>query len=128
MSQASEIRAFMGRATREQVSQVTRRLSLSVLTGVVLRTPVDTGRARGNWQTSVGVAIGGGETGILDKGGQDTVSRGQQSIARQQGYTPVIIQNNVPYISRLNDGHSKQAPAGYVEGVLASLGLGTGRG
>jgi len=125
---AQDIRAFMSRGTREEVSLVTRRLALGALSAVVLRTPVDTGRARGNWQTSVGVAIGGGETGTLDKGGQSTITQGAASIARQQGFTPIIIQNNVPYITALNDGHSKQAPAGYVEGALASLGLGTGRG
>ena len=128
MSEASRIRDFMVKGSREEVSLATRKLALGALTAVVLRTPVDTGRARGNWQTSVGVAIGGGETGSLDKSGTSTITQGAASIGRQQGYTPIIIQNNVPYITRLNDGHSKQAPAGYVEGALASLGLGTGRG
>ncbi|WP_201450287.1 hypothetical protein [Sphingobium yanoikuyae] len=28
------------------------------------------------------------------------------------------IQNSVPYISRLNDGHSQQAPAGFIEAAV----------
>lgn len=127
MSEASRIRQFMVRTTREQASLATRKLALQALSGVVMRTPVDTGRARGNWQVSVGVDPGSGETGVLDKGGHSVISAGAQSIARQRAFTPIIIQNNVPYITRLNDGHSKQAPAGYVESTLASLGLGVGR-
>lgn len=29
-----------------------------------------------------------------------------------------VVQNMVPYIGVLNDGHSKQAPAGFVENVI----------
>lgn len=36
------------------------------------------------------------------------------------GDTDVIIENKVPYIERLNEGHSKQAPAGFVEDVIDS--------
>lgn len=128
MSEAARISSFMARATRQQVSLVTRGLALQALGGVVLRTPVDTGRARGNWQVAIGVENVNGESGVLDKGGASTVTQGGATIARQQGFQKILIQNNVPYIGRLNDGHSKQAPAGYVEGTLASLGLGTGRG
>lgn len=28
------------------------------------------------------------------------------------------IQNSVPYINRLNDGHSKQAPAGFIDAIV----------
>ena len=28
---------------------------------------------------------------------------------------PIYISNNVPYIQKLNDGHSKQAPAGFIQ-------------
>ena len=28
------------------------------------------------------------------------------------------VENRVPYINRLNEGHSKQAPAGFVENVI----------
>lgn len=35
------------------------------------------------------------------------------SYTAEQG--PFYISNNVPYIGRLNDGHSKQAPAGFIQ-------------
>jgi hypothetical protein len=30
----------------------------------------------------------------------------------------VYISNNLPYIDRLNKGHSKQAPAGFIESAI----------
>lgn len=126
MSQGSDIRAFMARASREQVGTVTRGLGLRVLAGVVLRTPVDTGRARGNWQT----AIGPGKTGEVnteDKGGASTINEGSATIARQRDFQPITLTNNVPYINKLDEGSSKQAPEGMVDLTLAGLGLAPGR-
>lgn len=126
MSEASRIAAFMEKATREVSLMTTRKLALGALSGVVLRTPVDTGRARGNWMVSLGAARGG-ESDNLDKGGAATISAGTAAIGASQPFQQIVIENNLPYIERLNDGHSGQAPAGYVEDTLASLGLGTGR-
>lgn len=128
MSRTSEIRMIMGQATSQAASLVTRKISLEALTALVLRTPVDTGRARGNWQVAVNKTFINGEVEVLDRGGSATISTGASKIAGQKAFEPVVIQNNLPYIERLNDGYSKQAPAGYVEGALASLGLSTGRG
>lgn len=52
-------------------------------------TPVDTGRASRGWQ------------------------------ARDyKGGNQVVIENPVPYIEPLNQGHSRQAPAGFVEATI----------
>lgn len=29
-----------------------------------------------------------------------------------------VVENRVPYIGKLNDGHSQQAPAGFIENVI----------
>lgn len=118
----------MVKATREQASLATRAISLRVLSGVVLRTPVDTGRARANWQ----VAIGAGRSGEVeseDKGGGSTITAGGQTIAGQKGFDQVALTNNLPYIGKLEDGSSKQAPgpASIVGMTLAGLGLNPGR-
>ena len=34
--------------------------------------------------------------------------------------TPTEISNSAPYISSLNNGHSKQAPSNFIEGVVVS--------
>ena len=35
---------------------------------------------------------------------------------------PAFITNNLPYIKRLNEGWSKQAPAHFIEQVIADMG------
>jgi len=85
-----------------------------ILTGVVVATPVDTGRARGNWVVSVGQPVINA-INVTDKTGRGTIVRGKQvAMARVSGQT-IYICNNVPYIGRLNEGYSSQAPAGFVE-------------
>lgn len=84
---------------------------------VVRRTPVDTGRARGNWQIGTGSCPDGviaridkrplGEDPGYDEKGNARAFDGKQSV--------VYIANNLPYIEALEDGHSQaQAPAGMV--------------
>ena len=92
-------------------------LALSVFSSVVLATPVDTGRARGNWQPSIGDPITS-ETGNTDKGGGTTIAKGNGLFARYEFGKKIFISNNVPYIQRLNEGHSQQAPAGFVQKAI----------
>lgn len=101
------------------VGLVTRKVALSALSKLVLATPVDTGRARGNWQVDVG-SVPAGELATTDKGGGVTISAGSTAIDRvkQQPYTEVNIVNNLPYIEKLNTGSSIQAPAGFVENAV----------
>ena len=77
------------------------------------------GRARGNWTVSIG-SEDSNELNTRDKSGSGTISKGRAVLSR---YSPpwktVFIQNNVPYIQRLNEGHSKQArPGGFVERAI----------
>lgn len=96
---------------------------------LIKATPVDTGRARSNWQGSVNSI----PTGILyypaplaPSSASDGTAEGIQSIenaaAAYTGRGYIAIANNVPYIGMLNDGSSSQAPAGFVEqAVLAGI-------
>jgi len=105
------------RRTDELVGLATRRISLGVLSRLVLASPVDTGRFRGNWQ----VEIGHDPTAALDtvdKSGKGTVAKGSAVIAGAPPFRLVIIANNLSYGPKLNDGHSKQAPAGFVEAAI----------
>lgn len=98
-------------------SKVERRIGLGILRRVVMATPVDTGRARGNWQVDLNNAPKG-ETGALDKRGGSTASKGSAIIQTAKPFGTIQIANNVPYIGRLNDGYSKQAPAGFIEAAI----------
>jgi hypothetical protein len=97
------------------------RKSLLELTGdIIKRTPVDTGRARGNWQATVGSPA----TGVLDaadKSGDKTTGKAQDAISKATGNI-YYLTNNLPYIQALEYGHSKeQAPHGFVRLAVADF-------
>lgn len=92
-------------------------MALSVFSSVVISTPVDTGRARGNWQPSIREPITSEISGT-DKSGQPTISKARSNFGRFEVGQTIFISNNVPYIERLNEGHSSQAPAGFVQKAI----------
>lgn len=85
-----------------------RRTALAVDRELVLNTPVDTGRARSNWIPSLNVP----EVRLVEPGQKPDVAAATASYKLSD---IIFISNSLPYIKRLNDGHSKQAPAGFVE-------------
>lgn len=95
----------------EQLSQRVRVIAMALLNEIVLRSPVDTGRFRGNNIVSVGAPVYTSTTNA-DKSGGDTIQRGLSVMTGLEPYTQVFIQNNLPYAVPLEDGHSQQAPAG----------------
>lgn len=95
----------------EALTQRVRVIALAMLNEIVLRSPVDTGRFRGNNIVSIGAPVYT-TTENLDKSGGETIQRGLSVMSGLEPYTQVFIQNNLPYAQALEDGHSKQAPAG----------------
>lgn len=90
------------------------------LKGVVLKTPVKEGRARGAWMLGIGT-VPQGEPGTLDKGGGPTIERGLSELAGYRGFEVVSIVNNVPYIVPLENGHSSRNPDGMVAVTVEEL-------
>lgn len=88
--------------------------------GVVLSTPVDTGRARANWVLGVN-RINTATTSGTDKGGSATVTRIATGMPRTTAGSIFYVTNTLPYIQRLEDGYSKQSPAGMVKTTVAAL-------
>lgn len=103
-----------------RIEKVTRWVALEALRRVVMKTPVDTGRARGSWQVAVSVRPTG-EVDIYDKDGGATIAEGSREISQVGPYEPIFIANNLPYIERLESGHSKQAPNGMVATTISEL-------
>jgi hypothetical protein len=96
------------------LDQGIRATLLEVSTAIIKGTPAKTGRARGNWQAS----IGRGATGEVSV---DSVRSGEaKAIAEVNQKASVAVgdlyylTNNVPYIERLEYGWSKQYPSGMV--------------
>lgn len=117
--QIREIRLALERATET----VIRKISLDVTANLIKTTPVDTGWARANWVPAVGKRFQG-TVGSREDAQAGRVSAGAQATgqARVAGYRltdgRVFVSNNVPYILRLNDGSSTQAPAGFIQAAI----------
>ncbi len=128
----------------EQVDEAARKIALDALTRIVEKTPVDTGRARGNWQVSpiqpilteldLGFSsparvVGRGKKFTKQRQRNKTASQrlnaqqaaqlalkaGQAVIESQGRVTVLYITDNVPYILFLENGSSRQAPQGMVK-------------
>lgn len=99
---------------QDEINKETRIVGLTLLRLVVKATPVDTGRARGNWFVSVGTPFRGISE---DRKASSAITEGNNVIgsAVNISYPTITLSNNLPYIERLNDGHSQQAPAKFVE-------------
>jgi hypothetical protein len=118
---AAEIVAALTKAVRQArndtIVEVTANLREPADEG---GTPVDTGWARANWIPTVGAELGGTAENAGDVASAASVQeKGLAEVAGHQGRDPVFVGNVVPYVNRLNDGWSKQAPSGFVERAVA---------
>jgi len=110
-----------------KVSKVVEKISLEALERLVEKTPVDTGRSRGNWDvTTAGRSMAAADDSRMDKTGGNSKSRGAQVIgeATKGNKMPksIYITNNVDYIEDLENGNSKrQAPEGILNVVVNEL-------
>ena len=101
-------------------------LTLNVLARLIKATPVDTGWARANWIPSARRPSRRLSPGITRRDQRQAAlgtvqaaqQRGTASLLNElgkPGVVPFFCTNNVPYIGALNNGHSKQAPAGFIQ-------------
>lgn len=99
---------------------VIRKIAFEAFKRVVLRTPVDTGRARANWGVRVGAPTTFTTEG-LDKRGGKTLAAAMEGVNAWSTDGSIFLTNNLSYISGLEVGTSQQAPAGMVRVTLAEM-------
>lgn len=112
-------------AVEANTETAVRKAALAADASVVLATPVDTGRARSNWLVEIdapaagirqpyspGQKLGTGETANLNAALEQAAGKVAQY---KVGNSEIHITNNLPYIQKLNQGSSKQAPENFVE-------------
>lgn len=118
-----QLDAFRDEDVPEAMFNLMRSVMLTGLTSLVLMTPVDTGRARGNWIVSLGAASYRYQDTSLDPSGSSSIAEGLANAAalKSDPFALVYIQNNLPYIEALEDGSSTQAPNGMVTVTIAKL-------
>lgn len=119
----AQINAFVDKANGN-VELVARKIALDVFKRVVRKTPVDTGRAKGNWQATYG-SPASGEVGYVDRTKRGNISAPRErdlastALAWNPAESSIFLTNNLPYIGRLENGSSDQSPAGMVKVTLA---------
>lgn len=110
---------FIG-VVEQDLSKKIRTIAIQLLNEITMRMPVDTGRARANTIVSIGAPV----YQVLesyDKSGGNTIMNGASRLSGLEPYTVVYLQNNLPYIERLEDGYSKQAPVGMFGAAFNSV-------
>lgn len=115
----------LGKRIADNSDALVRKVALAVDGTVVLATPVDTGRARSNWQVAidqtpegtVGPYVPGKSASTAGANASAALDAGRAVISGYDGDRnhELHITNNLAYIGRLNTGWSAQAPAGFVE-------------
>ena len=113
-----------------EIKEVRKAYAFALYSSIVKKTPVDTGRARGNWN----ISVGHDDTTVKETTSPQYKSTGQ--ISEPNGDESIFISNNLPYITTLEyggfpnppkkdggktvNGYSKQAPEGMVGVTLAN--------
>lgn len=98
-----------------KIETVMRRTALGIFSGVVKRTPVDTGTARASWQLSMDKVSD--DVVTVPKGSKLSSTEATAMARRQLGrlkdvkaYDLIVISNNVPYIEVLEYGGYPDPP------------------
>lgn len=112
MGFADQVAAFVQK-TEAKMETAVRKIALDVFSEVILKSPVDTGRFRGNWMVSIG-SIPTGTVEIDDKTGSVTIAKVQAETLNLKAGQTIYLVNNLPYALPLEYGHSGQAPQGMV--------------
>ena len=128
MSFAEDIAKFAAKCNGN-ADLVVRKTVLDVGRSLVEKTPVGNpdlwqnpdnkpdgyvgGHARANWSHSIGALVIQ-EFDVVDATGNASNERIASSLPINAGGKVHYIQNSVPYIEALEEGHSSQAPAGIV--------------
>ena len=98
----------------DKVELVVRKTAIQLQASMIEKSPVDTGRFKSNWQCGLGNA----NADTSAAANSDALGRTTTVIA---GYKPgqtIWLTNHLPYAKRLENGWSKQAPAGMVRLTL----------
>lgn len=117
MSFTSDIAKF-AKHMKITVDEAAIATLLNTSSDIVVGTPFNEGRARGNWQPSIGSA----KNGTLDLKINSPDLNKIEAVVRKSIGSDYYMVNNLPYIKKLEfEGHSLQAPAGMVRIAIENM-------
>jgi len=97
-------------------SKFVRKVVLDGMRQLIRQSPVDTGRFKANWGTSVGTM----DTGTTDKTSANFAEQTRGISQYKLGQT-AFLHNNLQYAIPLEYGSSKQAPRGWVRNTAKMM-------
>lgn len=103
-----------GDVTDKQALMIFQEIAIELDTRIVLGTPVDEGRARGNWFPTLN-SPSTVTSDNTDKSGAAAIAAVQSTAKGSKLGDTIWMSNNLPYILPLENGHSGQAPEGMVD-------------
>lgn len=99
---------------KDHAELVARKITLELFSNVILKSPVDTGRFRANWNCSIGSADKS-TSAATDKEGSGAIGRMRAEVTKfTLNGQSIFLSNSLPYAERLENGWSDQAPQGMV--------------
>jgi hypothetical protein len=104
--------AQIGNYIEGKMEQLLRSVVLDVDTRCKLESPVDTGRFRMSWQVGENAAPGGQ---MPDGNYPNMPALTRLNYDKETLGNIYSVHNNLPYAEPLANGHSNQAPAGWVQ-------------
>jgi len=102
-----------GEKAIKKTDAIIRKTAFDLTNAIIMDTPVDTGRARGNWIVSID-RQDDRKIDTEDKSGASTIAKAQNEIFNNPIQKEIWIQNNLEYIARLEYGWSDKSPQGMV--------------
>ena len=110
--------ADIGDYAQQQYEKLLRASVLETDSLLKQASPVDTGRFRASWQVGENAAPGG----IAPQGNYPSAPPLSRVGYQQERIGNVYsVHNNLPYAEPLANGSSKQAPAGWVQGIAKDV-------
>lgn len=100
--------------------------AMAIVGNLAYKTPVDTSQAISNWivtigaenQTQIKPHFPGIQGSTYRASAAETIANAKAVLSSKKPGQSIFITNNLPYIKKLNDGSSSQAPAGFVESAV----------
>ncbi len=105
----------------EAFRRIPMAIALQAYAAILRKTPVDTGRARGNWFVSAARPKVDTFTVENTTPVSSQPALAASALADYKAGDPIFITNSLPYIRRLEYGWSDQAPHGMVRPTIAEL-------
>lgn len=101
------------------IEQVQKKIIIEFFKRIILKTPVKTGQARSNWQCSISAP----ESGTTENTNSNIAIIKMTDIVLGASNEDItyFLTNNLPYIERLENGWSDQAPQGMIKTTIAEF-------